>query len=110
LSAGAAFDYTIIRRDHEGVHEWLFRRWHGFNVAANSFVGLLISIFFGTLVIGIPFLTAWPIVVVIFLAALLPVAIFAWRDTMIMLDFMISLKRRKAAPQRAPLDLSSTAP
>jgi hypothetical protein len=41
LSVGAAFGYSIVRRDHKGVHEWLFRRWHGFNVAANSFVGLV---------------------------------------------------------------------
>jgi hypothetical protein len=34
LSAGAMFDFDVLKKDHEGVHQWLFHRWNGFNIAA----------------------------------------------------------------------------
>jgi hypothetical protein len=39
----AAFDFDILRKHHEGVHQWLFRRSNGFNIAANSISALALS-------------------------------------------------------------------
>jgi hypothetical protein len=47
LFAGVVFDHGIIRENYKGIHEWLVRRWNGFNIAASSFWGLVFSLSFG---------------------------------------------------------------
>jgi hypothetical protein len=100
LSAGAAFDYDVLRKDHEGVHGWLFRRWNGFNTAANSIMALALSFLAGPF-IEIPLWPTWWVSVLIFMGALSCVMVWAWRDTMRMLDFMVSLEK-KPTPGETP--------
>jgi hypothetical protein len=83
-------------RTHEHVHQWLFRRWNGFNIAANSICALICSFPFGFW-IGIPLKTAWWLSVVIFICILAVVMVLAWRDTMGMLAFMASLEANKTS-------------
>jgi hypothetical protein len=44
LYAGAVFDFGVLQKHRKGVHEWLFRRWNGFNMAANSVLPLILSL------------------------------------------------------------------
>jgi hypothetical protein len=91
LSAGAAFDHSIVRREHWGVHRWLFRRWNAFSIAATSISALALSLLPGCL-IGIPRMQIWWLGPVIgFSLILVPVAYWAWRDTMKMVEFMAML-------------------
>jgi len=92
LYAGAAFDFGVLRTHRKGVHEWLFRRWNGFNTAVNSFWPLILSLPIGHWGIGIPWSVMWCLPVLILAVALGFVAFWAWRDTMIMAGFMASLK------------------
>jgi hypothetical protein len=96
LFAGAAFDYAVLRKHHEGVHEWLFRRWNGFNIAANSISALALSLPAGYL-IGIPWSPTWYLSVGIFVFCLWWVMFWAWNDTMDMVEFMASLEAKKQA-------------
>jgi hypothetical protein len=100
LSAGAAFDYAVLRKDYDGVHGWLFRRWNGFNTAANSILALALSFLAGPF-IGIPLAPTWCVPVLIFVGALICVMVWAWRDTMRMVAFMVSLEK-KPAPGETP--------
>jgi hypothetical protein len=99
LFAAAAFDYAILNKDYKGVHEWLFRRWSAFNIAANSLWALYLSLPFG-LVVGIRWTGQWWVPVVLFSIVLIPVMIWAWRDTMDMLEFMARLLSKKNEPQK----------
>jgi len=87
LSAGAAFDYDILLKKHEGVHRWLFRRWNAFSIATNSIWALILSFPFG-LAIRIPATCEWLLPVIVFMIILFVVATWAWRDTMEMAGFM----------------------
>ena len=89
LFAGVAFDHGIIRESHKGIHEWLVRRWNGFNTAANSVWALVFSLLVG-LAIGISITPPWGYPVALFAVILLCVMCWAWRDTMGMLEFMAS--------------------
>jgi hypothetical protein len=91
LFAGAAFDYDVIRKEHKGVHEWMFRRWNAFNIATTSILGLALSLVFGRLVLNIQLTPAWWISVAIFEVVLVVTMCWAWHDTMNMLDFMIRM-------------------
>jgi len=91
LFAGVVFDYDVLRKDYEGVHRWLMRRWTAFNIGATSVCGLLLSLAFGYFVIGIPLAYAWWLPVVGFALILAFVASVAWCDTMNMVNFMASL-------------------
>lgn len=101
LSAGAVFDFDVLRKDHEGVHRWLFRRWNGFNIATNSICALISSLVIGPL-IKIPLNRAWCLSVLIFAAMLGVVGFLAWLDTMRMLRFMASLEENKPWPKAIP--------
>jgi hypothetical protein len=101
LSAGAAFDFDVLRKDHEGVHRWLFRRWNGFNIAANSISALALSFLAGHF-IGIPLSLTWCLSVGIFGVFLGFVMFWAWNDTMDMLGFMASLEANKTNDLRQP--------
>jgi hypothetical protein len=87
LYVGAAFDFDILLNHHKGVHQWLFRRWNGFNIAANSISALALSLPAGHL-IGIPWSLTWYLSVGIFVVFLWFVMFWAWNDTMNMLSFM----------------------
>jgi hypothetical protein len=88
LSAGVAFDHSVLRKSHEGVHRWLVRRWNAFSIATTSFCGLILSLPFGYL-IGIPLTHIWWCAPVgVFAFVLFFVMIWSWRDTMRMVDFM----------------------
>jgi hypothetical protein len=93
LSAGAAFDYDVLRKSHEGVHRWLFRRWNGFNTAANSISALVLSFLAGPF-IGVTLGRTWCLSVLIFAVVLGFVMVWAWRDTMNMVGFMASLEEK----------------
>jgi hypothetical protein len=97
LFAGVAFDHGFLRKDWEGVHQWLFRRWNGFNIAANSISALVLSLLVGPW-IGVPREPTWVLSVAAFGLILLCMAILAWRDTMHMLEFMARLAVDKASP------------
>jgi hypothetical protein len=99
LYAGAAFDYDILKKHHKGVHRWLFRRWNGLNIAANSISALLLSLLAG-LLIGIPLNLTWLLSVLIFVAVLGVVGFLAWRDTMHMLRFMANVEANKPSDDR----------
>jgi hypothetical protein len=94
LFAGAFFDYVVLRKEYEGVHEWLFRRWNGFNIAANSIVALYFSLLLG-LAFGIHLTWVWCLPVLVLAVLLCFVMYWAWNDTMTMLDFMIWLLAEK---------------
>jgi hypothetical protein len=87
LFAGVAFDHGVIREKHKGIHEWLVRRWNGFNIAASSFWAIVFSISFG-LAIGVPISPAWGVPAILLAGILLCVMCWSWRDTMGMLEFM----------------------
>jgi hypothetical protein len=59
LFVGAAFDCAVLRKDHKGVHKWLFRRWNGFNIAVTSLWALYLSLPFGLLVVEIRWTNQW---------------------------------------------------
>jgi hypothetical protein len=71
LFAGVVFDHGIIRENYKGIHEWLVRRWNGFNIAGSSFWGLVFSLPFGLAIIGIPITAAWGCSVAFFAVILL---------------------------------------
>jgi hypothetical protein len=113
LSAGAAFDYGVLRERRPGIHEWLLRRWNGFNTAANSLWGLFLSFPVGCLVIGLPWNWMWFLCVLIFAEVLFFVMYWSWCDTMKMVSFMASLENTpklmdireagsKSGPARGP--------
>jgi hypothetical protein len=91
LFAVVAFDHGVLRKEHEGVHQWVVRRWTAFNVAANSIFGLALSIPIGKCVLAIHASIQWWVPVLVFVAFLLRSAFWAWTDTMHMLEFMASL-------------------
>jgi hypothetical protein len=101
LSAGAVFDFEVLRKDHEDVHRWLFRRWSAFNIAANSIIALGLSFPAGHF-IGVRVNLTWGLSVVIFEFILWWVMFWAWNDTMDMLEFMTILERNKPWPQPIP--------
>jgi hypothetical protein len=90
LYIGAAFDFDIIKAQRPGIHEWMFRRWNAFNIGASSFLGLCLS-FLSGLSVGIQPTFAWVVSLIIGLVTVITVTIWAWRDTMNMLAFVISL-------------------
>jgi hypothetical protein len=92
LSAGAAFDYGVLRERRPGIHEWLLRRWNGFNTAANSLWALLLSFPFGCLVIGLPWNWMWFLCEFIFAEVLVFVMYWSWYDTMNMVSFLAGLE------------------
>jgi hypothetical protein len=100
LYAGAAFDFDVLGERHKGVHEWLVRRWNGFNIAANSIWALVLSLPAGPFIGVSPGLT-WCLSVLVFGVVLGFVMIWAWRDTMQMLGFMASIEANKANGRRA---------
>jgi hypothetical protein len=97
LFAGAVFDHGVLRKDWEGVHRWLFRRWNGFNTATNSISALILSLLIGWWIIGIPWSLTWGLSVLISVFILGTVAFWSWHDTMNMVGFMASLKKEPAA-------------
>ncbi len=101
LYAGAAFDFDILQKHHEGVHEWLFRRWNGFNIAVNSISAMLLSLAAAPFV-GIPLVRPWYLSVAVFVAILGFVASCAWRDTMRMVRFMANLEPNKSEKDAWP--------
>jgi hypothetical protein len=92
LSAGAAFDYGVLRERRPGIHEWLLRRWNGFNTAANSLWALPLSFPVGCCIIGLPWNWVWFWYVVVFADVLVFVIYWSWNDTMKMASFMASLE------------------
>src|SRR5579862_1319647 len=39
LLAVVAFDHGVLKKDWEGIHQWIVRRWTAFNMAMNSICG-----------------------------------------------------------------------
>jgi hypothetical protein len=97
LYAGAAFDFDALGKSHKGVHKWLVRRWNAFNIAANSIWALVLSLPAGPF-IGVPPGLTWGILALVFGVVLGVEMIWAWRDTMHMLEFMASLEANKPDP------------
>jgi hypothetical protein len=101
LSAGAAFDYAVIKETHEGVHQWMFRRWNSFNIAVASACGLIFSFPFGY-AIGIAFTLMWAIPVMTFMLIIAFMAVWSWNDTMNMLEFLVTTSN-KPMPEPLPV-------
>jgi hypothetical protein len=101
LDAVAAFDYDVLQEHHEGVHQWLFRRWNGFNIAANSISALVLSLPAAPF-IKVPWNIPWCASVTIFVVILVFAARCAWRDTMHMLRFMANLEANKSEQDAWP--------
>lgn len=83
LNIAATFDHEIISK---GVHEWLTRRWSSFNISVSAIVALLLSHIIAPF-IPINQSWCWGITSVILGIFFLGNAIFAWRETMEMIDF-----------------------
>lgn len=104
LYAGAAFDFGVLKKHREGVHEWLFRRWNAFNMAANSVWPLILSLPIGHWAIEIPWSLMWCLPVLILAVALSFMAVWAWNDAMKMAGFMASLKSTPKLGEISPAD------
>jgi len=112
LFVGVAFDHGILQEKHKGIHEWLFRRWSAFTIAANSACGLVLSLLFGYLVLKIQWTLTWltwGVPVVIFAFILLIVAYFQRSDTMKMLNFMAGLLCEKKEAEKKEAELKAKA-
>lgn len=81
--------YLSATLDHgwlpEGIHKWILRRWSIFYVASNSATALVCALGVGA-VIGI-WDWRWLVLSLAFIAVFGVVALFAWRETMGMLEF-----------------------
>jgi hypothetical protein len=82
LFLSAVLDHEVIAKP---VHEWVFRRWSYFYLAANSATALVLSLATG-FVLGVQDL-AWTGYSVAGISVLVYLAIGGWRDSMDMLDF-----------------------
>jgi hypothetical protein len=93
LSAAVTFDHGFIRKNYEGAHLWLVRRWSAFSIGATSSFGLLLSLGFGHCnpLFHVPFRLWWDGPVSLLTIMLGFVAIWAWRDTMRLLTFLIEM-------------------
>lgn len=101
LFAGVIFDHDVLKRNHEGVHLWIVRRWNAFSIAATSFCGLILSTALGAIV-GISASFAWLFPIIAFSAVLIFVMTWAWRDTMNMLSFIAALPLARDEFKRPP--------
>jgi hypothetical protein len=95
LSAVVAYDFGVLRKDYEGVHQWLVRRWNAFSIAATSFIGLLISIPVGHCLVKICWTSGWLVSLTFFEILLFVVARWAWKDGKDMIGFMARLPERR---------------
>ncbi len=95
LSAGVAFDHGILQKEYVGIHRWLFRRWNAFSIAATSLTGLLLSLVIGHCFLGFEWHWRWYAPILGFDILLCVSGIWAWCDTMKMLEFMASLPKKK---------------
>jgi len=102
LYPGVAFDFGILAKEYEGVHRWLVRRWNAFSIGITSIAGLILSFVIGYCALHICFEVAWWAPVGIFLAAVVVTTVFAWRDAMGMLDFMVAVKDANPGSPTAP--------
>ena len=84
--AGSSFGHDILRKQHEGIHRWIVRRWNAFSVAATSCTALVLSLIVGAN-LQIKLTPSWFIPVALTLIVLCLAAIIAWRDTMGTLEF-----------------------
>lgn len=87
--AGAEFDYDLLRTKYLGIHNWLFRRWSAFNIAVTSITALLLSLLVGQGLLKIVWHNEWQCAVYTLCIILFVSALFAWKDTMGMLAFML---------------------
>ena len=95
LFAGVTLDHEMLKKDKEGVHLWLMRRWNAFNVSATSTLALLVS-FVGGALLGIRPSAEWVVSTILILAVFVWSACVAWRDTMGMAEFQA--RRLPASP------------
>jgi len=99
----ATFDHDLLA---EPIHKWLLRRWNAFNINVSSFNALWLSLLVGWklgLNVGCEWLLTSLTVGLVFAA----MAIWAWRDTMGMIEFQA---RRMAADLNQKGHGSSTDP
>ncbi len=82
--------FTIATFDHEilpkSIHDWVARRWSAFNISAHSCTALILAPIIGSR-LSIAVGTEWLVTTAIIWAILALNAIFAWRDTMGMIEF-----------------------
>ncbi len=83
LYAGVTFDHELLSK---GVHDWLTRRWHAFNISAHSCVALLLAHGLGW-PLGIQQQAAWLCSTGVAVFFLVANAVVAWRETMGMIEF-----------------------
>jgi len=91
--AGSTFDHDVLRKEHEGVHRWIVRRWNAFSVAATSATALALSLVVGV-GLRIRMTCGWWIPVALTCVVLCVAAVIAWRDTMGTLNFQARRQKR----------------
>jgi hypothetical protein len=91
LSAVILFDFGLIREKHEGVHEWLVRRYTAFIIGSTSVTGLCLSFIIGPWLFSIPMKWQWWFPVFILIVACFYVACWAWKDGRRMGAFMAEM-------------------
>ena len=96
LYLGVTLDHGVLLESHKGLHEWLARRWGAFAVNCTSVTALILSLSIGYIA-GIHIVWAWWFPVTIITIAFASTAVWAWRDTMGMLDFQAKLCKPDAA-------------
>ncbi len=87
LYLAAVFDHGLLP---DNIHTWLLRRWSAFNISAHSNLGLVLvlsSVLWSGLHPGLTWYTVW----LGSLVFLLVHAVFAWSDTMQMIEFYSEL-------------------
>jgi hypothetical protein len=84
--AAATFDHENLQKNAGQLHDWLTRRWNGFNVNVNSAVGLGLALSIA-LPLGIDESPFWFLYVGLLLGVFLVSAAIAWYETMMMLEF-----------------------
>jgi hypothetical protein len=95
LYAAATFDHELLAA---GIHTWLLRRWNSFNVATHSIVALLLAHVLAP-IFSIPQVWTWWASTAALVAVPLVNALFAWRETMRMIEFQ-SYRQQRVPSQR----------
>lgn len=95
LYVTATFDHELLA---QGIHTWLLRRWNSFNVAAHSIVALVLALALAP-IFSIPWACAWLLSTITLVGLLFLAALFAWRDTMAMIEFQ-SYRQQKGSESK----------
>lgn len=83
LYSGVTFDHEIL---HDGIHDWLVRRWNAFNISVNSCTAVVLAHLVG-FALAIPLTRWWVGTTACLFGLFVFIAFVSWRETMGMVDF-----------------------